>query len=146
MGSAKNEQRGNVLEAKVRRISLEDEEDEDTVCTPRVPKGLSPFCLLPQYPSSPSNSVFLFRPRPTLGWTSRRDTASTPCISVVAIDGGGFTSCIRVTVDSMGEEEEWIKLGDTLLRRVCNRMIPKQISPPPLFRRLACFDPTRYSS
>lgn len=67
--------------------------------------------LLPQYPSSPSNSVFLFHPRPTLGWTSRRDTASTPCISVVAIDGGGFTLCIRVTVDSMGEGGGVDKVG-----------------------------------
>lgn len=127
-----------------RRISLEDEEDEDTVCTPRVPKGLSPSSRnIPPLPRIPYSSSILARHSDgRVDGTPRRHRVSRLSPSME-----GDSPCASVSPwIQWGREEEWIKLGDTLLRRVCNRMIPKQISPPPLFRRLACFDPTRYSS
>ena len=135
MGSAKNEQRGNVLEAKVRRISLEDEEDEDTVCTPRVPKGLSPSSRnIPPPPRIPySSSVLARHSDGRVDGTPRRHRVSRLSPSME-----GDSPCASVSPwIQWGREEEWIKLGDTLLRRVCNRMIPSK------FPLLLCSDASR---
>lgn len=117
-------------------ISLEDEADEDTVCTRRVPKGLSPSLL---HLSPPAISLLEFRIPLSSSRHADGRVDGTPRrhrVSRLSPSMGGFRLC---TVSPWIQREEWIKFGDTPLRRVCNRMIPKQIFP--LFRRLTCFDP-----
>lgn len=98
--SAKNEQRANMLQVKVSSESLSRTKKTRIqfvhAAFPRVcPPPSFSSCDIP--PRIPYSSFVLA----TRGRTSRRDTASTPCISVVAIDGG-IQVVHRVTVDSTG--------------------------------------------
>lgn len=129
--SAKNEQRANMLQVKVSSESLSRTKKTRIqfvhAAFPRVcpPPSFSSCDIPPRIPYSSRHADG------RVDGTPRRHRVSRLSPSM-----GGFRLC---TVSPWIQREEWIKFGDTPLRRVRNRMIPKQIFP--LFRRLTCFDP-----
>ena len=146
MGSAKNEQRGNMLESFLEESLSRTKKTRIQFVHRAFPRVCLPSASSRNIPPPPripySSSVLARHSDGRVDGTPRRHRVSRLSPSM---EGDSPRASVSPWIQ-WGREEEWIKLGDTLLRRVCNRMIPKQISPPPLFRRLACFDPTRYSS